>query len=776
MRAIVAILKDSFREAAASRVLWIALIAIVVVLVALAPLSLESSVSNRLRARELADAEEFLQSLHAGKGTEQNPAAHLWGLLSDSQKANVEEWLKAGDEGPNRGGRGIQSQVLNLINGLVQNPKFYEPERWTGVILDDDLKPADNSSVASRQRVNRNIRRLAAAFPQSIVVDDLEVIALHYGPIPTNVPIPVPPSLKYQLIDGAIIFVLSVFLGFFGIFASLLVTAGMIPKTFEPGEISLLLSKPVRRSVLFITKFFGGCVFTLICASLLVGGVWILLWIRFDLWRPELLLCIPLYVFLFAIYFSVSALAGAIWRNAIVSLALVVAFWIVLTTAGTVQGILGLYLTSQQISEITVTGDEVFVVDASRNVARWDAEGNDWSAILADDGRANFGQSMQRLMSTGTRPRVVANQDGSRIYSLEPNLGRSGGASAATLISGEKESQYQKVSEGATSEPVFGLFRARNGDVILAGTQSISRFAGLTDKEKQSREFLSRMFGGIIPASSSKAFEVLSPKFAPTIGGGAGAGFNHSDDSIVIWDKGKLTTWIRGEDGKYAAGASRDFSDKQSAVIASGGNLILCAKADGSIVVLNKSTLETIAEGSLPVGEKPKVAEFAQDGSWGVVMSHGGNVVLFGGESMAFVSWTPAEQGSVSAVSFAPNGELVLADGRRSVAWYRLSSSEPVRTLHGSTGLPYYAYDYFIEPLYWVLPKPSELDNAVRALVTGERTVVLGENNSEADETGSENLQQTRISFNLWASFWSNLGFVAVMLLAACIYLHRKDF
>ena len=41
MKAVFAILKDSFREAAASRVLLIALIAIVVVLLALAPLSFE---------------------------------------------------------------------------------------------------------------------------------------------------------------------------------------------------------------------------------------------------------------------------------------------------------------------------------------------------------------------------------------------------------------------------------------------------------------------------------------------------------------------------------------------------------------------------------------------------------------------------------------------------------------------------------------------------------------------------------------------------------------
>ena len=55
-------------------------------------------------------------------------------------------------------------------------------------------------------------------------------------------------------------------------------------------------------------------------------------------------------------------------------------------------------------------------------------------------------------------------------------------------------------------------------------------------------------------------------------------------------------------------------------------------------------------------------------------------------------------------------------------------------------------------------------------------SVAIGGNDQESDETASEDLQQTRISFDLWSSFWSNLGFVAVMLLAGCVYLSRKDF
>ncbi len=73
MRACLAILIDSFREAAASRVLLIALLAIVVVLVALSPLGLTTSVSTQLRPFELIDTERFLRSLMEGKRPRKPP-------------------------------------------------------------------------------------------------------------------------------------------------------------------------------------------------------------------------------------------------------------------------------------------------------------------------------------------------------------------------------------------------------------------------------------------------------------------------------------------------------------------------------------------------------------------------------------------------------------------------------------------------------------------------------------------------------------------------------
>jgi len=785
MRACFAILIDSFREAAASRILLIALMAIVVVLLALSPLGLTTSVSTQLRPYELIDTERFLRSLVEGKSTADTPAGHMWTLLSDEQKTRVKEWLKPEEAtaqpspdrpGPPRRGR-IQSKVLDVINEQLKKPEFYRAEKWASVKMDDELRAADDPSLDVTTLASRNLKRLARAFPQSMDVRDELSVSLSYGTMILFGPLQGAPKQTGQLIDETIIVVLSVFLGFFGVFSSLLVTASIIPRTFEPGEISLLLSKPIRRSVLFVTKFLGGCAFTLLCATVLVTGIWLLLWTRFDLWRPELLLCIPLYVFLFAVYFSVSALAGAIWKNPTVSLILVVVFWIVVTTTGAIHGfVTNGYFQTQQIVEATAAGKEVFIVDGAKKIRRWDAESADWVTVC-DDGRGNsLLRLLQQLQFKGIRPRIVTNLDGARIVGVQSETSRFGDAAPATLFSGDQDNNYIREVESTTPEPVFAVFLNRDGQMILPGTRSVYQFVGLSDQVKKTQAFLNRMPFGLFSSPPSRAFEILTSKEMKPLRGDAAVAFNLADDGLVYWNNGTLLVLNRLPEGKYEEGASRIFENSQAAVVASGGAFALCAFADGTILAVDRTNLETIAETNLPDDDKPKFAEFAADGSWGVVLTHAGNVITFDGQRKTFVPWIPQENGSVSAVRFDPSGQLMVANGRRTLSVYQLSSTVPVQAFKGQTAWPYDVFDYIVQPLYTVLPKPAEVNNMVRYLVTGETSEVIS-GTQDAPATGqTEDLSQQRVNFDLWKSFWSNLGFIGVMLMIGCIYLISRDF
>ena len=74
-------------------------------------------------------------------------------------------------------------------------------------------------------------------------------------------PIPMSRAQATPVIKALLAGIIDFFVGTLGVFAAILVTASIIPHTFEAGAIDLLLSKPVSRSLLYLTKFFGGCAF-----------------------------------------------------------------------------------------------------------------------------------------------------------------------------------------------------------------------------------------------------------------------------------------------------------------------------------------------------------------------------------------------------------------------------------------------------------------------------------------------------------------------------------
>lgn len=778
MRAILAILRDSFREAAASRVLWIALGGILLVLLALAPLGLKSVPSTRLRPYELADLEAFLKALQQGSVEKNGPATHLYQKLSNVQREKLQEWLAAKPEGGRQVQR-LQSQVLDAVNGLLPRVDFYDPagwnsERWLAAEVAADLRDADAESLDAETRATRNLRRLAAAFPESIDIQDDKSLALSYGTLTMFGPLRLPPDRVDSLINEIIIGVLSVFLGFFGVFSSLLVTASIIPRTFEPGEISLLLSKPVRRVTLYITRFFGGCLFTLLCAGLLVTGTWLLLWLRFSLWKPELLWCIPLYVFLFAIYYSVSALSGAIWRNPIVSLIVVVIFWVVQTTAGVVNLFMTQrYLPGQSLEDVAVAGNEVFSIDGTGAILRWNVDRKDWQSIMEQ-------QSSNPLASLGVlrpamKPRLLVSADGSTVHTLQHEFSRFNQAGPATLIRGVADLKFERETEAQTPEAVFGVFRARNGDLVLPGTRNIYVFTGVPEGQRNARTWLRGLLGNVISSGSSQAFRNVTPERRQSLRADAAIAFNSGDDSFVAWDRGTLTVFSRQEDGTYIQTGQRVSDEKQAALVATGGQLILTALADGRVVVYDRTTMGEVFAGSIPAGDKPKRVEFAADGRTAAVLTHGGELMLYDATSQNLQAWAGNSAGIVTSMRLMDDQRLAVAR-RRSVELIHLGTTEVEQTYAGVLAWPFHAYDYIVRPLYQVFPRPGDLDNAVRYLVTGEKTVPIPAEEGGPPETTGDDLQGRRVVFDPWAAVYSNLGFIAVMLALGCVYLVRADF
>ena len=109
-------------------------------------------------------------------------------------------------------------------------------------------------------------------------------------------------------------------------------------------------------------------------------GLWLLVGVRLGVWNERLLWSIPLFLFIFLVYYSVSAFAGLVWRNTIVSVVVTVVFWFACFLVGTAHDTIeNLIIAPQRFSKVLAAGDDTFAITQSGTVQRWDAEETKWT-------------------------------------------------------------------------------------------------------------------------------------------------------------------------------------------------------------------------------------------------------------------------------------------------------------------------------------------------------------------------------------------------------------
>ncbi|MGE3817988.1 MAG: transcriptional regulator [Isosphaeraceae bacterium] len=113
-----------------------------------------------------------------------------------------------------------------------------------------------------------------------------------------------------------------------GLLLALVWTAGFLPAFLAPRSATVLLAKPVPRRILFLGQFVGVLTFVLAQTTVLIVGTWMALGVRTGVWSPAYLLCIPLLLLQFAIFFSISALIASHLRGTAACILGTILFWI----------------------------------------------------------------------------------------------------------------------------------------------------------------------------------------------------------------------------------------------------------------------------------------------------------------------------------------------------------------------------------------------------------------------------------------------------------------
>jgi hypothetical protein len=433
-----------------------------------------------------------------------------------------------------------------------------------------------------------------------------------------------------------------------GVFVAIRVTAPMVPRTFEAGAVDLLMSKPVSRSLLFISKFIGGCAFILLNAGYFILGLWLIVGLRFDIWSSKLLLCIPIFLFLFSVYYCVSTLAGVWWKNAIVSVVVTIIFWLVCFVIGTSKTVIEqFFLHPQRIVKLTRAGDSLIGVNQSGQFVEWQSADRRWDQILKSQipGGPGFGPVIVGPLYDDAKKELT-------FIEQPPAIGRFDFfGPQATLVTATWSGSWQRENGPLPPGGTSWLFRGPRGDKIIVAAEGVFHWDESAAAKGPELLGVRLPFGG-------KPFVPIGPRLslAPPVA----AAMDGQSGDVAIFSNQTLTFLKRVDDGKYTLEKTRSFDDFSGpAVLAMADKKILLGSAEGDLQLLDTSKDLQTLEKFQPFGtSEPFIATAADKGSYFAVLFHSGRLWLLNSQS----NKTRTLGRDVSGVMFDGPDRMLVAD------------------------------------------------------------------------------------------------------------------
>lgn len=844
MRPYFAVIADSFRSAFASRVLWVALGVIYLFLLVISPIGYQEVYTTtfrwtdfangtRLKAmlaqgisetaggrpaavavptdaasgpQPLATADRDTDSVAAVGPPSETPAGRIARHLPAELQSNLRK-VAEGQEVR------IRLDILaEGLNSLYQSNAWYDANVWARAAKLRELRELEQSGateLTDELRKRRDRLRIEAALPGVFESRGARSIALSYAGFKFPAIFQVEKPQFQSLLN---LFVLRLIvdwvLGFGMIFLGILVTASIIPDMLQPGSLHLLLSKPVSRPLLFLAKFIGGCAFVLVCVTQLIIGLWLIAGLRLDIWNPRLLWCIPVCVFLFSVFFSVSAVAGLRWRSPILAIGLANLFGAACLIIGLGATLSDRFIRDRdRITGLSTAGPALIASTRGGHLRRFDPEANRWTDLFPDD--------------TGSSDRVmppVTLSDG-RVISARVRGGRmnlfGSGATPLLLIDPAATGLPEPTIEmpAGTRE----LLPAQGGDLLAinSGELLIARGADLRPEDQPAEQGgaeptksaspptdslgtwfpkLVKMMGGPIEGFQSvlpSGMSLLTPNSA-TLSPDGQRLFVYSGGKLLRLDRGPATA-IPGNRPEWSVGArSETESAGRSAWLRCLGDSVLLLRTEAPPLIFSPDLEPITAPVSLlsALGELTVTSAVAcPSGGWDdadtAVAS--GPVAIRTADGQAWIlSQVASGEFSLQKLRGIFDVEAIHWDRGLCRLWVAhdvdrasaftisaanakaFTSSRPTTQLRPTLAGWRLLDRYLVTPLRTVTPQTGELSETISAIVSGENSMQLPFMPPDDPDT----IQQ----YDVWRPVLTCGAFVAAMLMVGCVYFARADF
>ena len=778
----IAVIKDSFREALASRVMWFVLIGITLVLLALVPFGFREVLTIHFRQDDLRRPDDFMIALRKeGTADKPGPARAIWLQLEEKTRKRLAKLsipIPAG-EMPFEYFE-VLGEVTQQISKRLPSSEFYDREAWKDVRIASDEarelhrrlegqgKEAKPLSADETTRLNRLL--LEAAFPESIRSSPPTSVQFTYVWMNVGSPIPLGGSTIRDWMRNSVTWILGFLVGSIGIYVALLVTSPIIPQMFDAGSLHLMLSKPVSRWLLFLSKYLGGCAFIFIFAAYLIGGLWLILGLRFGIWDMKLLASIPIYLFMFAIYYSVSSLAAVIWRSAVVSIAIAVVFELSCMGVGSGKNAFeSLLVHRQRFTQVFYVNDKLFAADEFGWGMEWEPAQEEWVErfVIPEQRRSRPFILWTLWISSSTAvPREfrtvgpIYDETTDRMLAVIPAFPPTKSYFAVAT----RGDRFEPTSPLTAPMGSLKFLREPTGKILLVSSLGLSRIAG----DPLAKQEPVKVFGFSLPIPGGGPFQIVNPDPPVLLTQPADAAIHPTSGEVALYSRGKITI-LAPYKNKYELKSEHklDGKDQQAAVLAIAGKHLLVGREDGRVQAIDRATMQNVGEWNPEGRNPPRFIDASKDGRWFSIVFHTGRLWLFDAEKGEIQKPIVAGQGTISAANFSPDGQLLVVDRTDRVSEYSLTPLRLEKRFVPNSGLLLNTYRWGLVPLYTIFPKPGALDETFDYFLSGTETEKGG---GDSDLTGAHRV------IDPWGPLWSSGLFTLVVLAIACAYIEWQEF
>ncbi|MGB7343204.1 MAG: ABC transporter permease [Pirellulaceae bacterium] len=785
MRPYLAVILDSFHAALSSRILWIAFIAIWILLGALAPIGYREDLTTEFRRWDFDNGTQLKAMLAQGLADPSQEKTAL-GRVAAAMPAELKRELRRvadGDEVRIR-----TDALADGLNEVMKDTTWHDADAWRATARLRELRELDSTEddqLSDMMKLRRSRLRIEAALPGVFEARASRSILLTYAGFDFPAPLPFGKE-QFDMVTNQFVLpmLMNWLLGFALIFLGILVTSSIVPDMLQPGSLHLLLSKPVSRSLLLISKFVGGCAFVFLCVCQLIIGLWLIAGLRLDIWNIRLLWCIPVSVFLFSVFYSVSFLAGLRWRTPILAIGITCMFGALVLVIGAIGGYFDAFVSQPAvIRSVVLAGDDVVATTRGGGMQRFDAQANVWQPLADPD--PDRGDLVLPLTKIDQDSIVTARIKGGRFNpygsgSLDLQLLERGAdwePEPSIRLPIATRRLFALPGESILAMNTGGLMAADLADVTLSD-QTKDDGAEETSNENKTLDpgawlkDLMRMRGG----ATSQFQSILPPKVTIV----QPAKIVLSDDAkwMILYTLGRVIRLekpnvnLETPDAKspwnVAQQRELDGEASKGTVVALSGSKLLLARSEEPIQILDAQTLALISELELParqsvhsvigLADGKRFAVVLSDGSCTIVQAHDQTANFDSSLKFSDVEMVAIDQQSKRLTVVHHTDQMDVLDSE---------TMEVTRRIRPSLSGWRFVEKYVITPLRTLTPQTGELGQTVAAIVGGKSSLTIGQSGPEDGDV---------IRFRILRPVLSCAGFVVVMLMISCVYFSRSDF